>query len=82
MDLPAKYHSQYSPINWLDWLCYLAGKSETAPRIFFLFIILIFLYLFRYETMETHARAFLTLIIFAIGPVVYFDQVHWFSAPE
>ena len=48
--------------------CHLAGKSETAPRIFFS------LYYFNFdflnnETIERHARAFLTLIILAIGTV-------------
>ena len=34
-ELPAKY-----PISTqigLDWLCYLAGNSQTAPTIFFIF---------------------------------------------
>ena len=38
-----------------------------APRIFFLFNILIFINLFKYKTIEAHARAFLTLNILAIG---------------
>ena len=33
--------------------------------------ILIFIYFSKYETMETHARTFLTLNIFAIGRVMY-----------
>ena len=33
------------------------------------FSILIFDYFFKYETIETHARAFLALIILAIGRV-------------
>ena len=36
---------------------------------FFCFNILIFIYFFRYETIETHALAFLALIILAIGTV-------------
>ena len=39
---------------------------------YFLFNILIFIYFFKYETIETHARAFLTLNILAIGRVPYF----------
>ena len=39
---------------------------------FFLFDILI--YFFRYETIETHARAFLTLIILAIGTVFWLSE--------
>ena len=39
LELPAKQHCQFSPfgpifdVNGLDWLCYLAGSSKTAPRI-------------------------------------------------
>ena len=40
-----------------------------APRIF-CFNILIFIHSFRYETIETHARTFLTLNILAIGRVI------------
>ena len=40
-----------------------------APRIFFHFNILIFIYFFKYEIIETHARAFLTLNILSIGTV-------------
>ena len=32
-DLPAKYHSKFTQIG-LDWLCYLAGKSQKASKIF------------------------------------------------
>ena len=53
----------------LDWLCYLAGKSLTAPRIFFRFHILIFKYFSKYETIESHARAFFSLNISAVGIV-------------
>ena len=40
------------------------------PGFFFLFNTLIFISFFKYETIETHARAFLTLIILAIGTAV------------
>ena len=40
-----------------------------ASRIFFLLNILILIYFFRHETIETHACAFLRLIILAIGTV-------------
>ena len=39
LELPAKQHCQFSPfgpifeVNGLDWQCYLAGISKTAPRI-------------------------------------------------
>ena len=40
MELPAKQHCQFSPfgpifeVNELDWQCYIADSSKTAPRIF------------------------------------------------
>ena len=43
-----------------------------ATRIFF-FNIFIFIYSFKYETIKTHARAFLSLIISAVGV----DEVWW-----
>ena len=49
----------------LNWLCYLVGKS----RIIFPFPILIFIYFFKYETIESHARVFLTINILSIGTV-------------
>ena len=45
-----------------------------APRIFFCFNIFIFIYFFKYETIETHARAFLTVNILAIGRVCKVSQ--------
>ena len=39
LELSAKQHSQFSPfgpnfeVNGLDWQCYLAGSSKTAPSI-------------------------------------------------
>ena len=63
----------------LDWLCYLAGNFLSAPRIFFCFNILFFIYFFKYETIETQAHAFLTLNILAIGRVWYFAQRPEFS---
>ena len=39
LELPAKKYCQFSPfgpifeVNGLDWQCYLAGSSKTAPRI-------------------------------------------------
>ena len=42
---------------------------------FFLINILIFIYFFKYETIETHARAFLTLNILAIGRVRYQTRI-------
>ena len=41
--------------------------NDGSHDFFFLFNILILIYLFKYETIETHALAFLTLIILAIS---------------
>ena len=44
LELPAKQHCQFSPfgslyeVNGLDWQCYLAGSSKTAPTILILSI--------------------------------------------
>ena len=45
---------------------------KRLPGFFFLFNILIFIYFFKDETIETHACAFLTLNIFAICRVPTF----------
>jgi hypothetical protein len=42
---------------------------------FLLFNTLIFIYFFKYETIETYACAFLSLIILAVGTVVR-DVIH------
>ena len=46
---------------------------------FFLFCISIFIYFFKYETIETHARTFLTLNILAVGTHQYFLQLNNFE---
>jgi hypothetical protein len=51
-------------IGWIS-MQILNGSQDFS----FLFNIFLFIYFFRYETIETHARAFLTLIILAIGTV-------------
>ena len=44
LELPVKQPCQFSPfgpiyeVNGLDWKCYLAGSSKTAPRILVLSI--------------------------------------------
>ena len=77
MELPAKQHSQVpiQPIylkigpNWPNWQCCLAGSSKTAPRILIFSIAMGADYSFYVKIIETHARAFLTLNILAIGRV-------------
>ena len=55
-------------IGWIGCAIYQANPKQ-FPGFFFLFNILIFNCFFKYETIETHARAFLALIILAIGRV-------------
>ena len=75
MELPAKQHCQFGPIlrylNGLDWQCCLAGSSKTAPRILIFLITMGADYSFYVKTIETYARAFLTLNILAIDRVFY-----------
>ena len=62
-ELPAKYLSQS---NELDWLCYLADNSQTAPWIVFIFSV------FRKKIKYPQAKialTFLTHIISGIGGV-------------
>ena len=56
-------------VNGLDWQCCLAGSSKTAPRIFIFSIDLGAECLSYLKSIETHARAFLTLIILSISTV-------------
>ena len=55
-------------MGWIGWAI-LQATSKRLPGFQFLFNILIFIYFFKYETIETHAHAFLTLNILAIGRV-------------
>ena len=50
--------------------CCLAGSPETAPRILIFSIAMGAEYSFYVKTIETHARAFLTLNILAMGRVL------------
>ena len=56
-------------VNGLNWQCCLAGNSQRAPRILIFSIAMGAGYLFYMKSIETHARAFLALIILAIGTV-------------
>ena len=55
--------------NWPYRQCCLAGSSKTAPRILIFSIAMGADYSFYVKIIETHARAFLTLNILAIGRV-------------
>jgi hypothetical protein len=56
--------------NRPNWQCCLAGSSKTAPRILIFSIAMGADHSFYVKTIETHARAFLSLNISAIGTVV------------
>ena len=58
-------------IGWIGCAIYQATYKQ-LPGFFFRFNILIFIYYFKYETIETHARAFLPLNISAVGRVLSF----------
>jgi hypothetical protein len=53
--------------NGLDWLCYLAGNFQTAPRIFFIFSGYFFLNDFIKNPQTRNPRSFLSLNISAVG---------------
>ena len=55
--------------NWPNWQCCLAGSFKMAPRILIFPIAMDADYSFYVKTIETHARAFLTLNILAISSV-------------
>jgi hypothetical protein len=64
LELPAKEHCQFSPfgpifeVNGLDWQCYLAGSSKTAPRILILSIAIGANYSYEVKNSEIWAPAF------------------------
>ena len=55
-----------------NWQCCLAGSSKTAPRIFIFSNVLGAKNLSYVKSIETHARAFLTLNILSIGTVAQY----------
>ena len=73
LELPAKQHCWFGQFgqNGLDWQCCLAGNSKTAPRILIFSMAMGADYSFYVKTIETHAWAFLTLNILAIGRVYW-----------
>ena len=78
-DLPAKQHSQSNQfVPKLGWIGYAIQQANPnwLPEYFFLFNIFLFIYFFRYETIETQARAFLSLISLAIGTVLAFTVMN------
>ena len=76
LELPAQPIQPISTQIGLDWLCYLAGNSQTAPMIFFhIFSIIFFNYLIK-KPQTTNALTFLTNIILAIGGVSWVSIVH------
>ena len=66
LELPAVRRFGFE-VNGLDWQYCLADSSKTAPRIFISSIVFGAEYLSYVKSIETHARAFLTLNILTIG---------------
>ncbi len=64
LELPAKQHCQFSPfgpiseVNGLDWQCYLAGSSKTAPRILIFSVAIGANYSYEVKNSEIWAPAF------------------------
>ena len=64
LEIPAKQHCQFSPfgpifeVNGLDWQCYLAGSSKTAPRILIFSIAIDADYSYQVKNSEIWAPAF------------------------
>ncbi len=69
LELPAKQHCQFSPfgpifeVNGLDWQCYLAGSSKTAPRILIFSIAIGADYSYEVKTVESRPPHFSNLKI-------------------
>ena len=61
---PAHVHQ-----NWAGLAVLSSRQILNSSQDFFFFNISIFIYFFKYETIETHVGAFLTLNILAIGKV-------------
>ena len=61
---PAHFHP-----NWTGLAVLFSRQLLNGSQDFFCFNILIFIYFFKYKTIETHARAFLPLNILAVGSV-------------
>ena len=64
---PAHFHQ-----NWAELAVLFSRQILNSSQDFFLYNILILIYFFKYETIETHGRAFLPLNISAVGSVLVF----------
>ena len=64
---PANFHPNWTGLAVLFSRQLLNGSQDLF--FFFRFNTLIFIYFFKYKTIETHARAFLPLNISAVGSV-------------
>ena len=69
LELPAKQHCQSSPFT-----SKLGQISQIGSAIFIFLIVLGAEYLFYVKSIETHARAFLTINIPSIGTVYWINQ--------
>ena len=64
LELPAKQHCQFSSfgpifeVNGLDWQCYIAGSSKTAPRILIFSTAIGADYSYEVKNSEVYAPAF------------------------
>ena len=67
LELPTKQHCQFTLI--LDWQCFLAGRSKTAPSIFIFSIVLGAEYLSYLKSIATYAPTFFGYIISVLASV-------------
>ena len=74
-------NSTANPVHfhfWGGWIgCVIQQATSKRLPGFFLSNILIFIYFFKYQTIEFHARAFLPLNISAVGTVQELRQKRW-----
>ena len=67
--------------KWAGLAVLFSRQILNSSQDFFLFNILIFIYFLKYETIETHARAFLTLNILGIGTVTSDIKISSYGTP-
>ena len=63
-------------VNGLNWQCFLAGSSKTAPRIFIFSIVLGAEYLSYVKSIATYAPTFFGYIISVLASVYRVPKMH------
>ena len=68
MEILSAKNAHFHP-NWAGLAVLFSRQILNGSQDFFHIFSIFFIYCFKYETIETHARAFLALIISALGSV-------------